>query len=537
MAAHASTRRDRRAEPLRGGQKREANRLAVVGARVEARGWGWRHADRAKLAVSQLDLTIEPGEAVLLLGPSGAGKSTLLAALAGVLGDHEDDGQELGSLLVDGRHPTDARGAVGLVLQDPQANTVLARIGDDVAFGCENLGVPRAETWVRVREALDAVGLRMPLDRSTAQLSGGERQRLAIAGVLAMRPNLILLDEPTANLDPAGVEEVREAVVRAAEVTGATLIIIEHRVDVWRSSVDRVVVLGTEQHLLADGAPDVILEEQRESLLAAGVWIGGHEPSVPRGERAPGEDLLVADGLGFGRADHPLHTQFGATLRAGESTVVLGPNGAGKTTLALTLAGLLKPVAGDVRASSALREAGEDADSRRGGWALGRFRAAGPVGPHPSAWRSRQLLTRIGTVFQQPEHQFVAGTVRRELEVGPDAVGRGRRETSERVDELLAALRLSHLAEAHPFTLSGGEQRRLSVATVLATAPRVLIFDEPTFGQDRRTWTELVTIMSRLVSEGHSLVSVTHDEQLVRVLGDQRIRIEAHDRKNEKVPA
>ncbi|VXB85022.1 ABC transporter ATP-binding protein [Pseudoclavibacter sp. 8L] len=508
-----------------------------MGARVEARGWGWRHADRAKLAVSQLDLTIEPGEAVLLLGPSGAGKSTLLAALAGVLGDHEDDGQELGSLLVDGRHPTDARGAVGLVLQDPQANTVLARIGDDIAFGCENLGVPRAETWVRVREALDAVGLRMPLDRSTAQLSGGERQRLAIAGVLAMRPNLILLDEPTANLDPAGVEEVREAVVRAAEVTGATLIVIEHRVDVWRSSVDRVVVLGTEQHLLADGAPDVILEEQRESLLAAGVWIGGHEPTVPRGERAPGEDLLVADGLGFGRADYPLHTQFGATLRAGESTVVLGPNGAGKTTLALTLAGLLKPVAGDVRASSALREAGEDADRRRAGWALGRFRAAGPVGPHPSAWRSRQLLTRIGTVFQQPEHQFVAGTVRRELEVGPDAVGRGRRETSERVDELLAALRLSHLAEAHPFTLSGGEQRRLSVATVLATAPRVLIFDEPTFGQDRRTWTELVTIMSRLVSEGHSLVSVTHDEQLVRVLGDQRIRIEAHDRKNEKVPA
>lgn len=508
-----------------------------MGARVEARGWGWRHADRAKLAVSQLDLTIEPGEAVLLLGPSGAGKSTLLAALAGVLGDHEDDGQELGSLLIDGRHPTDARGAVGLVLQDPQANTVLARIGDDVAFGCENLGVPRGETWVRVREALDAVGLRMPLDRSTAQLSGGERQRLAIAGVLAMRPSLILLDEPTANLDPAGVEEVREAVVRAAEVTGATLIVIEHRVDVWRSSVDRVVVLGTEQHLLADGAPDVILEQQRESLLAAGVWIGGHEPSVPRGERTPGEDLLVADGLGFGRADHPLHTQFGATLRAGESTVVLGPNGAGKTTLALTLAGLLTPVAGDVRATSALREAGEDADGRRRGWALGPFRTAGPAGPHPSAWRSRQLLTRIGTVFQQPEHQFVAGTVRRELEVGPDAVGRGKRETSERVDELLTALRLSHLAEAHPFTLSGGEQRRLSVATVLATAPRVLIFDEPTFGQDRRTWTELVTIMSRLVSEGHSLVSVTHDEQLVRVLGDQRIRIEAHDRKNEKVPA
>lgn len=508
-----------------------------MGARVEARGWGWRHADRAKLAVAGLDLTIEPGEAVLLLGPSGAGKSTLLAALAGVLGDHEDDGQELGSLSIDGKHPSDARGAVGLVLQDPQANTVLARIGDDVAFGCENLGVPRAETWVRVREALDAVGLRMPLDRSTAQLSGGERQRLAIAGVLAMRPDLILLDEPTANLDPDGVEEVREAVVRAAEASGATLIVIEHRVDVWRSSVDRVVVLGAEQHLLADGDPDLVLEQQRESLLAAGVWIGGHEPQVLRAPASPGEDLLVADGLGFGRADHPLHTQFGATLRAGQSTVVLGPNGAGKTTLALTLAGLLKPVEGEVRATQVLRDAGDGATERRNGWGLGRIRPVQAAGPHPSAWRSRQLLTRIGTVFQQPEHQFVAGTVRRELEVGPDAAGRGKRETSERVDELLAALRLSHLAEAHPFTLSGGEQRRLSVATVLATAPRVLIFDEPTFGQDRRTWTELVTIMAGLVAEGHSLVSVTHDEQLVRVLGDQCIRIGAHDRKNEKVPA
>ncbi|HEX5859073.1 MAG TPA: ABC transporter ATP-binding protein, partial [Microbacterium sp.] len=187
--------------------------MSAAPAAVDARGWGWRHAGRRAWAVRDATFRIEPGERVLLLGASGSGKSTLVHGLAGVLGGHEE-GESAGELLVDGRPPAQARGRAGLVLQDPDAQVILARVGDDVAFGCENLGVPRDEIWPRVRRALDAVGLDVALDRPTKALSGGQKQRLALAGVIAMRPGVILLDEPTANLDPAGVTEVRDAVAR-----------------------------------------------------------------------------------------------------------------------------------------------------------------------------------------------------------------------------------------------------------------------------------------------------------------------------------
>src|SRR6478736_4418528 len=291
----------------------------VQPAAIAARGWGWRHAGRAKPAVHGLDLDIAPGERVLLLGPSGAGKSTLLHALAGVLGDINDDGEagdadEAGSLLIDGAPPRERRGRAGLVQQDPETQVVLSRVGDDVAFGAENLAVPPAEIWARVGEALDDVGLgRLPLGHPTSALSGGQKQRLALAGILAMRPGLLLLDEPTANLDPAGVLEVRDAVGRCLDRTGATLVVVEHRVSVWKDLVDRVVVLqpgsAGESAVLLDGPPDRVLAEAREMLIAAGVWVPGHVPVTrarsadPRagGDAAAGQSpaqlLLAAEGL------------------------------------------------------------------------------------------------------------------------------------------------------------------------------------------------------------------------------------------------
>src|ERR1700712_1549419 len=186
---------------------------------IEARGWGWRHAGRRPWALDGLDLTVEPGERVLLLGPSGSGKSTLLAALAGVLA--EDRGGARGSLTIDGRPPRSVPGRAGLVLQDPQSQVILPRVGDDAAFGAENLGVPAAEVRSRVVAALAAVGLGVPLAAAPPRLSGARQQRLALAGVLAMRPGLVLLDEPTANLDPAGVTEVRDAVDAGGPPPGA----------------------------------------------------------------------------------------------------------------------------------------------------------------------------------------------------------------------------------------------------------------------------------------------------------------------------
>lgn len=501
--------------------------VAVRPAAVTARGWGWRHAGRARPAVRALDLDIRPGERVLLLGPSGAGKSTLLHALAGVLGDVDDDGgdagdsDESGSLLVDGSSPREQRGRAGLMQQDPETQVVLSRVGDDVAFGAENLAVPRDAIWARVHEALDDVGLaHLPLDHPTSALSGGQKQRLALAGILAMRPGLILLDEPTANLDPAGVLEVREAVGRCLDKTGATLVVVEHRVSVWKDLVDRIVVLqpgsAAGDAVLLDGPPDQVLEDARAMLMEAGVWVPGYVPDTrTRSATGAGSLLLAAENLAVSRArPHrsgfrkvppvPVQEGISAQVRAGQALAVTGPNGAGKSTFALTLAGLLEPVAGRVSATL---------DLSRG------------AGIDPYNWKAEQLIERIGTVFQEPEHQFVTGKVLDELLFGPRHLGHGE----ERVDELLERLRLTHLVDANPYTLSGGEKRRLSVATVLAAHPQVLVLDEPTFGQDANTWAELASFLSELLDAGTAVVSVTHDAEFTAALGGTELRLPAAD--------
>ncbi|MCU1422313.1 MAG: uncharacterized protein JWN36_1964, partial [Microbacteriaceae bacterium] len=380
---------------------------------IEARGWGWRHAGRSSWAVRGLDLRIDAGERVLLLGASGAGKSTLLQALAGVLGG-EDDGESEGELLIDGAPATPGR--AGLLLQDPDSQVILERVGDDVAFGCENLGVRRDEIWPRVRRALDAVGLDLPLDHPTSRLSGGQKQRLALAGVLAMRPQLLLLDEPTANLDPDGVGEVRDAVGRVLDDTTATLVIVEHRVDAWWRAVDRVVVLEPGGGVRADGTAAGVLAREGAALAASGVWVPGFAPAVAARTSMPGALLLHTENLGIGRRRELLRDDLDVRIAAGTCLGITGPNGAGKSTLGLTIGGLIPPVAGAVVADALDRGAGRD----------------------PLKWRSRELVTRIGTVFQDPEHQFVAGTVLDELRVGAKAIGR---PDDARIEELLARLR------------------------------------------------------------------------------------------------
>ncbi|MDL5351871.1 ATP-binding cassette domain-containing protein [Microbacterium sp. zg-YB36] len=512
---------------------------AVPPAAVEARGWGWRYATRQAWATREVSLRIEPGQRVLLLGASGSGKSTLLQGIAGVLGG-ADEGEQEGALLVGGEPAAASRGHAGLVLQDPDSQTILARVGDDVAFGCENLGVPRDEIWPRVTAALAAVGLELPLDRATSALSGGQKQRLALAGVLAMRPGVVLLDEPTANLDPDGVIEVQSAVGRGLDATGATLIVIEHRVDVWLPLVDRVIALAPGGGVLADGTPRAVLGVGRgtraaraaeprthtapgdlsRQLASAGVWVPGIPPRVPPPPAvAPGEALLSARGLVVARTPGtPVAGPLDVDVRAGEVLGVVGPNGAGKSTLGLTLAGLLPPAAGRVVASAALAEG-----------AIPRHRRT-DAGTDPIAWSSRSLLTRIGTVFQDPEHQLLARTVREELGVGPRALGLPETDIAARVDELLERLRLARLADANPYTLSGGEKRRLTVAATLATRPRVIVLDEPTFGQDAATWAELVAIIAGLrdgVDERGPLaiVAITHDEAVLAALHARRFEV------------
>ena len=475
-----------------------------AGARVCARGWGWRHAGRKNAALSGVDLDIAPGERVLVLGPSGSGKSTLMGGLAGLLGG-TDEGEATGTLTVDGVAPAQARGRVGLLMQDPEAQVVLARVGDDVAFGMENLGVAREEIWPRVENSLEAVGLSVPLDHSTTELSGGQKQRLALASILAMGPGLLLLDEPTANLDPSGVAEVRAAVEKVVERTGATVVVVEHRVDVWASLVDRVIVVA-DGAIAADGPLDEVLAQQGDAMRERGIWLPGDDVAAevgPAPEVAPASSeaapiARVADlTIGYA-ADAPVRSGIDLTIERGVSTCIVGANGAGKSTFALTLAGLLPPLEGTVEV--------ETSDGTRG---------------DPHEWSSKQLLGRMSMVFQEPEYQFLAATVAEELAIGPRAAGMSEEEIAPLVDEHLEALGLTALARANPMTLSGGEKRRLSVATALISAPELLILDEPTFGQDRGTWLGLVRLLRAALERGVTLVSITHDPAFVAAMGQR----------------
>ena len=475
-----------------------------AGARVCARGWGWRHAGRKNAALSGVDLDIAPGERVLVLGPSGSGKSTLMGGLAGLLGGAEE-GEATGTLTVDGVAPADARGRVGLLMQAPEAQVVLARVGDDVAFGMENLGVAREEIWPRVENSLEAVGLSVPLDHSTTELSGGQKQRLALASILAMGPGLLLLDEPTANLDPSGVAEVRAAVEAVVERTGATVVVVEHRVDVWASLVDRVIVVA-DGAIAADGPLREVLAQQGDALRERGIWLPGDDVAAevgPAPEVTPASSeatpiARVADlTIGYNQ-DAPVRSGIDLTIARGVSTCIVGANGAGKSTFALTLAGLLPPLEGTVEVETSDGTAGD-----------------------PHEWSSKQLLGRMSMVFQEPEYQFLAATVAEELAIGPRAAGMSEAEIAPLVDEHLEALGLTKLARANPMTLSGGEKRRLSVATALISAPELLILDEPTFGQDRGTWLGLVRLLRAALERGVTLVSITHDPAFVAAMGQR----------------
>lgn len=475
-----------------------------AGARVRAREWGWRHAGRKNAALSGVDLDIAPGERVLVLGPSGSGKSTLMGGLAGLLGGAEE-GEATGTLTVDGVAPAQARGRVGLLMQDPEAQVVLARVGDDVAFGMENLGVPREEIWPRVEESLSAVGLDAPLDHSTTELSGGQKQRLALASILAMGPGLLLLDEPTANLDPSGIAEVRAAVEAVVERTGATVVVVEHRVDVWAPLVDRVIVVA-DGRIAADGPLDEVLAQQGDALRERGIWLPGDDIAAevgPAPEAAPAssEDAPIARvtdlTIGYDKAS-PVRSGIDLTLERGVSTCIVGANGAGKSTFALTLAGLLPPLEGTVEVETSDGTAGD-----------------------PHEWSSKQLLGRMSMVFQEPEYQFLASTVAEELAIGPRAAGMSEEEIAPLVEEHMEALGLTKLARANPMTLSGGEKRRLSVATALISAPELLILDEPTFGQDRGTWLGLVRLLRAALARGVTLVSITHDPAFVAAMGQR----------------
>jgi energy-coupling factor transport system ATP-binding protein len=444
-----------------------------------------------------VDLRIEAGERVMLLGASGSGKSTLLFALAGLL----EGGESEGELRVEGLDPRVARSRTGILFQDPEASLVMAHAGDEVAFGLENRCVPASEIWPRVDGALEMVGFPYGRGRPTDALSGGEQQRLALAATLALRPNLLLLDEPTANLDPDGATLVRGALRRVLDGGERTMLLVEHRVAEAAELVDRVIVLAAGGGVIADGPPAEVFEARGDELAAAGIWVPSHPlPHPPQRPRPAAEAVLHAEQVSyrFPGSDTPAVGPIDLELRSSEALAIVGPNGSGKSTLALLLGGLVRPTVGSVH---------------------------GPDGR--PLWRlpADRLAAVIGSVFQDPEHQFLAGTVRDELMLGPLQDDASAADASGRAAALMDRLHLAHLAEANPFTLSGGEKRRLSVATALARDPRILILDEPTFGQDRRTAVELLDLLARQRDAGGAVCFVTHDLPFAAALADRTVEL------------
>lgn len=527
---------------------------------------------------ADVSFEVRTGEVVLVLGPSGSGKSTLALALNGLI-PHALPAQVSGTIEVAGLATSTTPVAVlstrvGMVFQDPDAQLVTGTVLDEVAFGLENLRMPVADVLERAEAALRRVSLWDRRSVNPDRLSGGGRQRLAIACALAMGSPLMVLDEPTANLDPAGIEEVYEALAELVAAGDRAIVLIEHNLDAAISLADRVVVIDRHGRLTHDGPVDRVLREHADDLLRMGVWlptatlaalrlrdagwpmhplpltpgelraalagggvgahehrgggVGAHEHrriapnpvdstgshlhprTSPVAVHAGGVDaaepgaqpLIQVRGLSVTRGRSLILRDVDLDVSAGSFVAVVGANGAGKTTLVQAIAGVVPPPRGRVR--------------------------VGDIDPGKAS--PRELSSRIGFVFQNPEHQFIAHTVFDELAHGLRLTRTPEAEIRERVGDMLERFGLEDKAGVHPFLLSGGQKRRLSVGTALIAGAPILALDEPTFGQDRARADDLLGLLKDLNDDGTTVIVVTHDMQLVAeyashtvLVGDGRV--------------
>jgi energy-coupling factor transporter ATP-binding protein EcfA2 len=490
----------------------------------------YRGADRSALRIVSLD--VRPGETILVMGASGAGKSTLIKALARIVpcfeaatwrGEVALFGESL-----DNRTVRELAGTVGVVFQDFEAQLFSTNALCEVAFAMEQLGVPAVDMPLRAHTALAAVGLSGFADRDPATLSGGEKQRLAIAGVLSLEPRLLLLDEPTTDLDPAGRLEVL-GLLGGLKRHGRTVVTVEHEIGA-AAIADRILLLR-DGEIVADRPPaDLVadvglfascgvrphdiarlfarldvetrgwewcsgvdgdgVEAAHRALVTAGIAVGRCDEAPPVASLpVPGRAIHVdVQGVSFAYgAGRRALDDVSLRLEAGEFVAVVGQNGSGKTTLAKHLNGLLAPDAGRVMLDG------------------GDLRA---IPPH-------QRAAQVGFVFQDPDHQLFTASVADEVAFGPRNLGLPSGEVAYRAQHALEAVGLWGQREADPFLLGKGERQRLAVASVLSLRPRLLVLDEPTTGLDHREQCAMMDLLGRLNADGMTVVIVTHSPWLV----------------------
>ncbi len=481
----------------------------------------YTYPQAATPALRHIDWAIGDGEFVLLAGRSGSGKSTLLRCFNGLV-PHFTGGVLAGKVMVAGLDavragPRRLSRLVGFVAQDPEAQSVLDQVEAEVAFALENAAIPPPEMRARVEEALALVDLLPLRDRGLATLSGGERQRLTIAAALALRPRVLVLDEPTSQLDPHSAADVLRALVRLNEELGLTIVLAEHRLERVLRYADRLTYLEAGRIVV-----DAPAREALARLDAAGIDVGpplvkvaralnwqplpltvmeaqpfanSIAPAPPRPPRQPSAvtPVLAIEGLRFAYHGRPALNGIELTAGAGEAVALLGRNGAGKSTLLKCIVGLLAAQAGEIRV---------DGRSTRG--------------------RSVADLCRvIGYLPQNPDDLLFAETVADELRT----TLRNHRlpETPGLTTDLLRELELDGLQDAYPRDLSVGQRQRVALGAVTVTRPRLLLLDEPTRGLDGATKAALVALWRQWLAEGAALLLVTHDVELAATIAHRTV--------------
>ena len=472
----------------------------------------FQYRTRPELAIENISFELQPGEMLLIAGSSGCGKTTLARSINGLI-PRSYRGNREGEVRLHGRDVAEIPLAevaqiVGTLLQDPERQIVASNVYNEIAFGPENLGLDRDEIMERVALVMQRLNLGYLRERDTFSLSGGEKQKVALAGVLAMTPSVLLLDEPLASLDPASAYEAL-AIFRSLANEGKTIVLIEHRVeDAIAARPDRLLYMeeGKVKYL---GPIDKLPKEiDYKQVKLPAPWVVervketkqivemASRPVSERGAGDTNETLVKFENVSFRYSDDTPYVLENVNLeiRRGDLIAVLGQNGAGKSTLVKHAIGLLKPTDGTVFV--------EGQDTRKMSVA--------------------QIARVLGFVFQSPTHMLYAPTVREELEFGPQNLEFKDEEMSTAVSESVAALNLNGLEEYPPLGLSFGQQKRTTIAAVLAMRSKIMVMDEPTAGQDYANYTHFMDTMCRPVDGAQSLLTanfaatlfITHDLDL-----------------------
>jgi energy-coupling factor transport system ATP-binding protein len=468
----------------------------------------FRYRDRQGAAIHNISFAANAGEILLIAGASGCGKTTLVRAINGLI-PRSYKGALTGRVLIQGENTVEMKLStisqkVGTVLQDPERQILGTKVLNEVAFGLENLGLPREEIFQRVDEALAHLKIQHLRGRDTFLLSGGEKQKVALAGVLAMRPSILLLDEPLASLDPASAAETLDAVRFLAD-EGMTVLMVEHRVeDVLRIRPERVLYMSEGQiRYLGDvkGLSQVV--NYREVKLPAEDILerAKHDPAPAEIKVLPGaarqtsgnEPLVKFENVAFGYdADKEVLHGINLEIQRGDVIAVLGPNGSGKTTFVKHAIGLLKPKSGRVLVNGK--------DTKESSVA--------------------EIANTLGYVFQSPSHMLFAPTVREELAFGPTNLKHPKDEIEKEVKEALRIVNLSDKEQDPPLALSFGQQKRVSIAAILAMRSRILVMDEPTAGQDYQNYMNFMDSILQLPGF-EAILFITHDVDLAVIYANR----------------